>query len=258
MSAVRRHGPGLLLLAYGAAFAVAAFGRGLPAFDDHPGQFFRLWHALERSLPDGRWTADWNPDWWGGYPELQFYPPGFALAGAAIRLLALWQPSAELVYQLLCGVIFLLPAFATFALVRSVLGDGWLALPPAFLALTLSAELRGGVEESLRWGMLTSRLSVGLLPLLALALRPWIDAGRPPVWAAGPCPGRPRSAWRWCSPRRSCSSPLVWCTGGAGGSGSISCSWRWWWPACLGPGRCCRSRSVPCGTSHGGTITPSS
>jgi len=180
---VRRLGPALVLLAYGAAFSAAAVGRGLPAFDDHPGQYFRLWHALERSLPEGRWTADWNPDWWGGYPELQFYPPGFALAGALIRLVGLWQPSVELVYQLLCALTLLLPALTTFALLAVVLGDGWLALPPAFLALTLSAGLRAGVEESLRWGMLTSRLATACLPLLALSLRPWIASGRPPVWA---------------------------------------------------------------------------
>lgn len=180
---MRRLVPGALLTAYGGAFAVAAFRGGLPAFDDHPGQFFRLWHALERSFPDGRWTADWNPDWWGGYPELQFYPPGFVLVGAAIRLLGLWQPSVELVYQLLCAFVLLLPAFATFALLAGVLGDRWLSLPPAFLALTLSAGLLGGVEESLRWGMLTTRLSLGFLALLVLALRPWVEAGHPPRWA---------------------------------------------------------------------------
>ena len=96
-TAVRRLVPALCLVAYGGAFAARAFGSGLPAFDDHPGQFFRLWHALERTIPGGRWTADWNPDWWGGYPELQFYPPGFALLGAALRAMALWQPSVETV-----------------------------------------------------------------------------------------------------------------------------------------------------------------
>ncbi len=180
---MRRLLPGLLLVTYGAAFALRAFGGGVPAFDDHPGQLFRLWHALDRSLPDGRWTADWNPDWWGGYPELQFYPPGFALAGAAIRLLSLWQLPVEAVYQILCGFVLLLPAVGTFLLLARLLDDAWLALPPAFLALTLSAGLRGGVEESLRWGILTSRLSLGLLPLLLLALRPWLDSGRPPIWA---------------------------------------------------------------------------
>ena len=54
MRALRREAPLLLLLVYGGAFAYAAFGRGVPVFDDHPGQLFRLWHALDRSLPVDR------------------------------------------------------------------------------------------------------------------------------------------------------------------------------------------------------------
>ena len=180
---VRRFAPALLLAAYAGAFAFAAFGRGLPALDDHPGQYFRLWHFLERSLPGGRWTADWSPDWWGGYPEWQFYPPGLGLAGAALRLLALWQPTVEVVYCLLAALTLLLPALATYALLARVLGDGWLALPPAFLALTLSAGLGAGVEFSARGGMLAGRLALGCLPLLCLALRGFVEEGRVPRWA---------------------------------------------------------------------------
>src|SRR5262249_22637744 len=106
-----------------------------------------------------------------------------ALVGAAIRLLSLWQLSVDAVYQILCAIVLLLPAIGTFVLLSRLLGDGWLALPPSFLALTLSAGLRGGVEESLRSGMLTSRLPPGVLPLLLLAVRPWLDGGRLPTWA---------------------------------------------------------------------------
>jgi hypothetical protein len=183
MKALRREAPLLLLVLYGGAFAYAAFGRGVPVFDDHPGQLFRLWHALDRSLPSAAWTADWNPDWWGGYPELQFYPPGIALVGAALRAVLLWRPSVETVYRLLCTVVFLAPGVTTYVLLARVLGDRWLALPGAFLALTLSADLRGGVEAGLRWGSLTTRLGMAWLPLLALALRPWVEGGRLPRWA---------------------------------------------------------------------------
>jgi hypothetical protein len=183
MKALRREAPLLLLLLYGGGFAYAALGRGVPAFDDHPGQLFRLWHALERSLPSATWTADWNPDWWGGYPEFQFYPPGFALLGAAIRAVLLWRPTVETVYRLLCAAIFLAPGVTTYALLARVVGSGWLALPAAFLALVVSADLRGGVEAGLRWGSLTTRLGLAWLPLLALSLRPWIEGGRLPRWA---------------------------------------------------------------------------
>jgi hypothetical protein len=180
---LRREAPLVLLLAHGAGFAALALGRGTPALDDHPGQIFRLWHVLERSLPSLAWTADWNPDWWGGYPELQFYPPGFALAGALLRLLLAWQPTVDTVYRLLVALVLALPGISTYALVRSRVGDGWLALPPAFLAVTLAGELRGGLEHAVHWGALTTRLAVGLLPLLALALRPWVEEGRRPRWA---------------------------------------------------------------------------
>src|SRR5204862_1754379 len=50
----------------------------------------------------------------------------------------------------------------------------------------------------LRWGMLTSRLALGLLPLLVLSLRPWLDDGRRPVWtpivAAGALLAHPAAA----------------------------------------------------------------
>jgi hypothetical protein len=183
MKVLRREAPLLLLLAYGAAFAVAAFGRGVPGFDDHPGQLFRLWHALDRSLPAAAWTADWNPDWWGGYPELQFYPPGFALLGGVLRAVLLWRPDVEATYRLLCAIVLVAPGVTTYALMARVLGDRWLALPPAFLALALSAHLPSGMEAGLRWGTLTSRLAAAWLPLLALAFRPWIEAGRRPRWA---------------------------------------------------------------------------
>jgi hypothetical protein len=183
MRALRREAPLLLLLLYGGAFAYAAFGRGVPGFDDHPGQLFRLWHALDRSLPAGAWTADWSPDWWGGYPELQFYPPGFAILGALVRALLLWVPSVETTYRLLCAVVLVLPGVTTYALLARVVGNRWLALPPAFLALVLSGDLRSGVEAGLRWGSVTTRLGVAWLPLLALALRPWVENGRLPRWA---------------------------------------------------------------------------
>jgi hypothetical protein len=183
MRVLRREAPLLLLLVYGGAFAYAALGRGVPAFDDHPGQLFRLWHALDRSFPSAVWTANWNPDWWGGYPEFQFYPPGFAMLGAAVRAILLWGPTIETVYRLLCLIIFLAPGVTTYILLARVLGDRWLALPAAFLALTLSGDFRGGVEVGVRWGTLTTRLGLAWLPLLALALRPWVDGGRLPRWA---------------------------------------------------------------------------
>lgn len=173
--------PFLLLLGFGLAFAAAALGGGPLVFDDHPGQMFRLWHGLTRGL----WPWEWNPGWWGGYPELQFYPPGFVYLGALIYYGALGLLSPITVYQVLLWIIYLLPGVTAFWLLARILPTPWLALPGAFVTLTLSAGTRSGVEEGLRWGLVAARLAWGLLPLLALSLVRWQErGGRRPLLAA--------------------------------------------------------------------------
>ncbi len=174
--------PFALLLGFGLAFAAAALGGGPLVFDDHPGQMFRLWHGLTHSL----WPWEWNPDWWGGYPELQFYPPGFVYLGALIYYGALGLLSPMTVYQVLLWIIYLLPGVTAFWLLARILPSPWLALPGAFLTLTLSAGTRSGVEEGLRWGLIAARLGWGLLPLLALSLVRWQERGERLPFLAAP------------------------------------------------------------------------
>ena len=78
----------------------------------------------------------------------------------------------------------MLPGAATYLLLVRVLGRPWLALPGAFLALTLSGGSRSGVEEGLRWGLVAARLGWALLPLLALSLRRGRERETPPLAAA--------------------------------------------------------------------------
>jgi hypothetical protein len=130
-----------------------------------------VWHVV--TLGPAPWR--WNPGWWAGYPELQFYPPGFAYLGALLHLGSARALSPEAAYQALLWCVFLLPGLSTYVLLARVLGSPWLALPGAFVAMTISAETRSGVEEGLRWGLVAARLGWGLLPLLALALVRWID-----------------------------------------------------------------------------------
>ena len=75
-----------------------------------------------------------------------------------------------------------------------------------------------------RWPAGTLAASGLALTLVLLAISLWP--------AAGPCRVRPASALGWCWARPWCWSPSARCTGGAGGSGSTACSWRWWWRAC--------------------------
>ena len=165
----------MLLAVYAVAWGWAALGRGVPGADDHPGQFYRLVHAI--TLGPAPWH--WNPGWWAGYPELQYYPPGFFYLGYLLHWLGAGLASPGTIYLVLVWLVFLLPGAATYALLRRVLGSGWLALPGAFLALVVSAGSRSGIEEGLRWGLVASRLGWGLLPLLGLACLPWLEgAGR--------------------------------------------------------------------------------
>ena len=161
--------PLLLLTAFAVAWGVAAFGAGLPVFDDHPGQLYRLHHAVRLGLAPWRW----NPGWWAGYAELQFYPPGFSYLGALLHTAAVGMLSVEATYRVLLWATWLLPGLSVYALLVRLLPHPWLALPVAVLALTLSAESRSGVEEGLRWGLVAARLGWGLLPLLALSLLRW-------------------------------------------------------------------------------------
>jgi hypothetical protein len=175
--------PLALLIAYGLAFGAAALGATPLAFDDHPGQLFRVWHVVARG--PAPWA--WNPDWWTGYPELQFYPPGFAYAGALLHWASLTAMSVPVAYHTLVWIAYLAPGLTAFAALTRILGNGWLALPGAFLALTLSAGPASGVEGGVHVGMVGARLAWASIPLLLALLVPWIDGeARRLPWSAAP------------------------------------------------------------------------
>ena len=100
--------PFALLAAYALAFGWRALGGGLLVFDDHPGQFYRLSHAITLGLAPWRF----DPGWWAGYAELQFYPPGFAWLGALLYWITGGSLSAVSVYQALLWLTWLLPGAA--------------------------------------------------------------------------------------------------------------------------------------------------
>ncbi|MEX2148077.1 MAG: hypothetical protein WED01_13805 [Candidatus Rokuibacteriota bacterium] len=174
--------PLLVLLAYGAAFAFSAFGVDLLVFDDHPGQLSRLWHVV--TFGPAPWA--WNPGWWAGYPEMQFYPPLFSYLGALMPALSAGMITPPAAYQTLLWLTYLAPGVTVFALLARLLGSGWAALPGGFLALTLSGDIASGVEGGVHVGMAPARLGWSLLPLLLLALLPWLEGRRRLPWLAAP------------------------------------------------------------------------
>jgi hypothetical protein len=163
--------PLLVLLAYGLAFAAMALGTSVPVFDDHPGQLYRVWHVVQRG--PAPWA--WNPGWWAGYPEMQFYPPGFAYAGAGLHAVTLGVLSVETAYLVLVWTAYLAPGLTAFWLLARLVGSGWAALPGAFVALTFSAGAASGVEDGVRFGMIAARLAWALLPVLVGVVLPWAN-----------------------------------------------------------------------------------
>jgi hypothetical protein len=111
--------PLVLLLAYATAFASAALGLSTIAFDDHPGQLYRLWHVV--NLGPAPWA--WNPGWWTGYPELQFYPPAVAYLGALAHAVTLGTVSLAAIYQMLVWLAYVLPGLTAWLLLARLLGD---------------------------------------------------------------------------------------------------------------------------------------
>src|SRR5215470_17613329 len=167
--------PLVLLLGFGIAFAGATLGGAMLGFDDHPGQLYRVWHVL--TYGPAPWA--WDRGWWAGYPELQFYPPGFAYVGALLAWATAGVFDIRTVYQGLLWLAYLLPGVTTYVALTRLTGRRWMALPFSFVALTLSAGFASGVNGGVRTGMVGARLAWALLPILLTLLVRWIEERRP-------------------------------------------------------------------------------
>jgi len=162
------------------AFALVACGfllrDDLFIFGDHPGQFMRLWYPLRQSHR----LLGWNPLWYAGYPELQFYPPGFVLLGWLLDVLTLGRLSPFALYQLLLFVGYVLPGISIYFLLSRVAGWRWAGLVGGGLAL-IFAELWGGAT-AIFVGLVAERLAFGLVPLVMLTGWLALHAARPAGW----------------------------------------------------------------------------
>jgi hypothetical protein len=122
----------------------------------------------------------WNPLWYAGYPELQFYPPGFVLLGWLLDRLTLGRLSPFALYQLLLFVGYLLPGISVYFLLSRVARCRWVGLVGGGLAL-IFAELWGGAT-AIFVGLVAERLAFGLVPLVMLAGWHALHAARPARW----------------------------------------------------------------------------
>ncbi|HSR32385.1 MAG TPA: hypothetical protein VLY63_17620 [Anaerolineae bacterium] len=167
-----------LALLAGLALAACSFllRDDLFIYGDHPGQFMRLWYPLRVSHR----LLGWNPSWYAGYPELQFYPPGFALLGWGLDWLTLRNLSPYAVYQFLLFVSYLLPGMTVYALVSRVSGRRWAGLVSGVLALVFP-ELWGGAN-AVFVGLVAERLAFGLVPLVMFTGWQALHARHPTRW----------------------------------------------------------------------------
>ena len=169
--------PDIIILLFLAAAAWLAARNyvlsSLFVWGDHPGQFMRFWYPTAVSVPQYGRVLDWNPLWYAGYPELQFYPPGHALLGLALNAITLGLLSPERVYNLIPAVALVLPAFTTFAFLRASLAPAGrgasrvAGVVAAALALTFTP-MWGGTN-AVPIGLMGERLAFGVVPLALLA-----------------------------------------------------------------------------------------
>lgn len=148
------------------AAAIPLLDAGPLGLSDHPYRAFQLGFARDSlaSLSD---PLGVEPRIWGGYPELQHYPPGFALLGALIGIGA--GVADDQAYRLLVIFVYLLPAASTALLlavgartrVETAVTGGILA---GFAAFGMSGTVAG-----VGYGTVASRLSYGVAPVVVLA-----------------------------------------------------------------------------------------
>ncbi|MDI6784580.1 MAG: hypothetical protein QME64_10870, partial [bacterium] len=105
----------------------------------------------------------WNPYWFAGIPELQFYPIGFVLLGFFIYTFSLHLIPIGLLYnlQLLFALIF--PSIAGYLLLRRLKFDYIAAFfSGLFLLILTHIGLAGGFFYGVIIGLTNSRIALGM------------------------------------------------------------------------------------------------
>jgi hypothetical protein len=153
-------------------------------YGDHPGQFYRLWQLLTVVWPEQGQLIGWSPYWYAGWPEIQFYPPGFVLLGWLIWMGSFQQLPPVAIHQSLAFASFILPGLGLYLLLAWGFGDRLAGLVAAWLAMTAPLPLGGVLGVFI--GLVGDRLAFGLVPLLILS----------GLWLLR-SPGSERKTWPW-------------------------------------------------------------
>lgn len=143
------------------------FESGTFAHSDHPDRLARMIHA-SATLSAGGDPFGWSPFVMGGFPDLQFYPPGFALLGAVLGMAM--RLSNEDAYRLLVVVTYLLPALTVPIALRAFGVSAPVAAASGVIAGFMAFGQSGTVVGT-GFGVLGSRLSLAASPLVVLAFK---------------------------------------------------------------------------------------
>jgi len=142
-------------------------------YGDHPGQFWRMWYTINDAWQTRHRLIDWMPQWYAGYPELQFYPPGFVLVGWLLNLVTLGRISVALIYETVAFVAFALPGFTFYYAFRHFAFDRRSAFVAGTLGLVFPSFIAGA--NALFIGMIGSRLAFALNALALAWGTDWLE-----------------------------------------------------------------------------------
>jgi hypothetical protein len=140
-------------------------------YADHPGMFL----LVHRTITDYS-VLGWFPDWYAGYPELAYFPPGFFIMGKVIHSLLLGTAEPMFVYKILLIIsnclLFLIP----FLVLR---GFGFASIQAFWSALLIMIFFYGsfGGYPGMRIGGNTV-MSLALAPVPLLFLIKAIKSGK--------------------------------------------------------------------------------
>lgn len=164
----------LLLIAFGIAGFLLR--DDLFLYGDHPGHYWVMWYTVNVSVPVHHRLIDWNPYWYAGYPELQFYPPGSVFAGLVLQLITLGRLSTVFIYEMVVFLSYCLPALTFYYALRHRGLGRTAAFAAGLLGLALPAFFDGATAVLI--GMLGSRLAWAIGPLVLVWGIEWLEGRR--------------------------------------------------------------------------------
>ena len=136
-------------------------------YDDNSFHYFSLHYAVIRAVPVHHRLVDWNPYWFAGIPELQFYPPGSILSGIVLYYLTLTLIPIGQIYNLILLFALLFPALTSCYLLRKA---GFHPVASFFTGLYILILLELGYASGVFYGVLVgltnSRIALGFYPLI--------------------------------------------------------------------------------------------